>query len=102
MLRVHEFLAAGIVLTGLSAPAQAQAPCDQRAKIVSVLLQQFDESQVASGITPNGELLEVFASPVRGSWTILLSMPTGKSCLIATGEDWHGLEERPKTAGEGA
>ena len=102
MRKGYTFLAAGIALAALSTPTRAQAPCEQRAKIVSILLQQFEEMQVGSGITPNGQLLELFASPTRGSWTILLSMPTGKSCMIATGEDWHALGERPKTPGEGA
>ena len=101
MRRGYTFLAAGIVLAALCTPTQAQAPCERRAKIVSVLLQQFDETQVGSGITPNGQLLELFASP-KGSWTVLLSHPAGQSCMIATGENWHALEERPKAPGAGA
>ena len=97
----YKFLAAGIVLTALSTPTRAQAPCEQREKIVNVLLREFEETQVGSGITPNGQLLELFASP-HGSWTMLLSQPTGKSCMIATGEDWHPQAQRPKTPGEGA
>ena len=99
MRRAYAFLAAGIALATLSAPSQAQAPCDQRAKIVNILLQQFDETQVGSGLTPNGQMLELFASAARGSWTILLSLPTGKSCLIATGEDWQVPSDRARTPG---
>jgi hypothetical protein len=101
MRRALRLLAAGIVLATLSTPSQAQAPCDQRARIVSILLQQFEEVQVGSGITPTGQLLELFASS-NGSWTILLSAPTGKSCMIATGEAWHALSERTQTPAGGA
>jgi hypothetical protein len=45
--------------------------------------------------------LELFASS-NGSWTILLSAPTGKSCMIATGEAWHALSERTRTPAGGA
>ena len=101
MWRGYTFLAAGIALAALSTPTRAQAPCEQRAKIVSALLQQFEEVPVGAGITPNGQLLELFASP-KGSWTMLLSHPSGRSCMIATGEDWHELADQPKTPGAGA
>ena len=100
MRRAYTVFAAGIVLAALCTPTRAQAPCERRAKIVNVLLQQFEETQVGSGITPNGQLLELFASP-KGTWTLLLSHPSGRSCMIATGEDWHQLAEQPKASGAG-
>jgi len=87
-------LAAGLMIASLPAivqaePQQQQIPCDQRNKIVNVLAHQFSEQQVGSGLTPGGQVLEVFASR-KGSWTILLTLPSGRSCMIATGEDWDG------------
>ena len=32
--------------------------------------------------------MEVFASS-HGSWTMVLTMPDGKACMIATGDNWE-------------
>ena len=36
--------------------------------------------------------MEVVAS-ANGSWTALISMPNGMSCLLAAGEGWRALEQ---------
>jgi hypothetical protein len=35
-----------------------------------------------------GQVLEVFASS-NGSWTMVMTMPNGKACLIAAGDNWE-------------
>jgi hypothetical protein len=36
----------------------------------------------------NGNIVELFTSE-KGSWTLLLTLPTGVSCLIAAGDNWE-------------
>ena len=63
--------------------------CNARDNVVSALAEQFSEIPVANGLTQGGQLMEVFAS-AQGTWTLILSLPSGQSCLIANGDDWDG------------
>jgi len=89
MLTRYLCLAIGALLSVASATANAQVACNQRDKVVDTPHQGFHEVQVGAGLMPGGQLVEIFASPA-GTWTILMSLPTGKSCLIAAGENWNG------------
>jgi hypothetical protein len=40
------------------------------------------------GLAQPGQAMEVFASS-HGSWTMVLTMPDGKACMIATGDNWE-------------
>lgn len=86
-------------LIGISAvvPALAQTPqaCGPRKTVVEQLGREYAEVPVNRGITSEGALIELLASP-SGSWTLLISLPNGKSCLAAAGESWEQLD--PQTA----
>lgn len=80
-------IAAGLAAAFLAAPADARVACNTRDEVVKALGQQFGEVPVVRGITQSGQLMEMFASG-EGTWTLILSLPTGQSCLIANGEDF--------------
>jgi hypothetical protein len=85
--------AAAFVVAILSvAPALAveEPPqsCAARATIVQALATQNKEQPIAVGQAEHGTRLEVLASP-DGSWTLLVSLPNGISCLINAGTDWQ-------------
>ena len=42
---------------------------------------------MALGLASNGGLLEVLTSGNGGTWTIILTMPNGVSCLVAAGKE---------------
>ena len=42
------------------------------------------------GLTDKGAVLEVFA-PKKGSWTFLITMPDGLTCVVASGESWESF-----------
>ncbi|MEQ8666326.1 MAG: hypothetical protein RIC16_11445 [Rhodospirillales bacterium] len=67
-------------------PAGA-AVCLERDAISSKLASDHGEHPSAAGLASNGELLEVFASE-DGTWTLVLTDPTGVSCVVASGEGW--------------
>lgn len=71
--------------------AQNQMACEMRAKITKTLKKEYAELPISAGLDNAGRMIEVFASK-NGSWTILLTMPTGVSCLMATGENWMRRE----------
>ena len=89
-------IAFAIPLFGL-APAfaqQARPVCSDRAKFLNALSSIHSESSVAMGLATNGSVVEVLASKT-GSWTILVTWPDGKSCVVAGGEGWEALKTTP-------
>lgn len=74
-----------------AAQQQSQPSCAKRSEIVKHLGGNFHEQPVAIGLSDNGSLLEVLASEDGKTWSLLFSMPTGISCLMATGQDWQTL-----------
>jgi len=92
MFRTSLCLLIGAIL-GLPAPAAAQAPlCADRAEFISALSSKYAEVPVAMGIANNGSsIVEILVSKGGASWTIILSLPDGASCVIAAGENWQSL-----------
>ena len=70
--------------------AGAGALCGERAKLAEVLEARHAELPVSMGLSSNGAIIEVFASP-SGSWTIIVTRPGGMSCLVAAGDNWEDL-----------
>jgi len=66
--------------------------CGARADFLEALKSKYQETGRALGIAGEVNLVEVFASKA-GSWTILVTTPQGKSCIIAAGKSWETLPE---------
>ena len=73
-------------------PPQAMqlAPCGKREDVVKVLREKFGESPIGQGLSNTGVVAEVFRGP-QGTWTIVATTPTGKSCLIGAGQSWQSV-----------
>lgn len=78
------------LLLGVRTPASAQTVCGERSQFLHRLSKSHSESPVAMGLVSSGSVLEVLASE-NGSWTIIVTMPTGNSCVVAAGEAWENL-----------
>lgn len=100
MRRVMAFSALlATAAVAIPAFAQGELMCAPREEVVKQLGAQFSESPVSRGVTGDGMLLEVFASP-QGTWTAVLSEPTGVSCLVSGGESWQSIDHaRPSGIG---
>lgn len=102
----RELLAVSLLFTALIAAAgSARAegpPCGPRGAIVDQLGSRYQETRRAVGIASNNAVLEIFASDDSGSFTILVTLPDGQSCLLASGESFEALSEPLPTAGKGA
>jgi hypothetical protein len=88
-----------LATAAISAPAFAQGElmCAPRDEVVTQLGAQFSEIPVSHGLTGDGMLLEVFASP-QGTWTAVLSEPSGVSCLVSGGEAWQSVDSSLRTS----
>jgi len=71
--------------------ADAQTLCGKREPMVAQLAEGYDETRVAAAVTRQGALLEVFAS-VDGTWSILMTIPGGRTCIVSVGEQGWELE----------
>lgn len=87
------FMLIALVVIGFSLPASAQQiPCGKRGDVLKQLSVRHSEAPAAMGLSSTGGMLEVLTSPTGGSWTILMTMPNGVSCLVAAGENWESVE----------
>ena len=73
--------------------ATAAGRCGVRERIVERLEHRYGETQRAYGLAEGRGLIEVFASDT-GTWTILLTSPGGRSCLMAAGRHFQSVEPR--------
>ena len=90
-MRTSLSLALGLML--FSSAALAQPQCDTRDKVLSLLAEKYKEAPVALGVTNNGGLVEVLSTDEGTTWSIIVTAPDGKSCLVAAGEGWRALEQ---------
>lgn len=74
-----------------SIPASAQGLCGNRDNIVGQLAERHHETTAAMGLTTNGRIVEVLKSE-DGTWTIIVSSPDGRSCLMAFGDHWETVQ----------
>lgn len=88
----------GMIFT-MEATRANPANCAKRAEMVTKLNERFGESRQSVGLTPGGQALELFAHPETGTWTILLTLPNGTSCMMASGYAYQAIKD---PAGQGA
>lgn len=89
--------------TGFAPVAQAQgASCADRKLIVERLSNKYGETRQSAGLNQNNGMVEVFASNETGTWTILITMPNGMSCLMAAGKAWQGETAAVESSDQGA
>lgn len=82
------------------AAAQSARQCGPRDAVVEQLENRFSESRQAMGLAANNAVVELYANPATGTWTITATMASGLTCLIASGEAYQALAET-LTPGEG-
>ena len=77
------------LLLALPLPALAQGmPCAPRDRMLEIVIDRLGEVRQATGTAGRGATVELFAGP-DGSWSILLHLPDGRSCLMANGSDFE-------------
>lgn len=87
MLRYIRLAAIALIAMLIATEAGAAQLCASRSDFIAFLKGHFGEVEVGQGLSSRGHLVEVFVSPA-GNWTILLSQPDGRSCLVDAGEAW--------------
>ncbi|MCB2012504.1 MAG: hypothetical protein R3C70_15990 [Geminicoccaceae bacterium] len=70
---------------------QPAIPCHDYKEIARQLGNRYEEAPVSLGMQSNGNVLQVFASKDKESWTILSVSPEGTGCILAAGRRWEDM-----------
>jgi len=63
-------------------------PCGNKTDVAKLLDDRYGETPISNGLQGNGELMQVYASPETGTWTMVTTTAQGVSCVVATGQRW--------------
>lgn len=85
-------LIAAFVIT-FSPPTAWATPCAPRPEVIDQLAENHAEAPVGIGLASNGGLLELLTNESGATWTLIITMPNGQSCMVAAGEDWQSLQQ---------
>lgn len=84
-------------LAAAAPPALAQTICGQYERLRDALADGYGESVAGRGLQSETRLIELWRSPKTGSWTVLMILPNGMTCVVASGTDWQ--DEQADKAG---
>ena len=84
----------------LSPMAQAQpGVCGDAGELIAYLEKDWGENVTAIALDAAGRLVRVLHNPETGTWSMLITVPGGRTCMISHGSDW---EETSRPDGAGA
>lgn len=79
-----------LCLVALATPTLAQnSQCAPRKTVLERLNNHYGETLQVSGLGANDAVVELFAAPGTGTWTITVTLPNGMTCLVASGESYE-------------
>ncbi len=91
----------GLATGGLFATTGlAQNYCGPRDVVIDRLISGFGEALTAGGLRSQSSVLEIWAAPDTGTWTVLITRADGIACVMASGTDWHQRDRQPVPMGE--
>lgn len=87
------FFLISIIFGGLSEPVRAQQlqnaiACTERLALATKLKSLYAEKPIGLGVTAAGTLMELWQSREGDTWTLLLTLPDGNSCIVGSGNGW--------------
>lgn len=90
--------AAGLILAATTVHSAPQ--CGQRDLVLGQLTEKYGETRRGMGVAANNSVMEMFASAASGSWTITVTLPDGRMCLVASGQGFETVSEELPTKGQ--
>ena len=66
------------------------ANCGPRQYILDTLHDKYGEVIISSAINKNG-IVEQLVNEESGTWSTLLTIPLGRTCLVASGGGWRAV-----------
>ena len=99
--RMRAFLiVSGLVLpAGIISPAKsADLECAARDRLAKQLQVEFSELPTGVGVTPAGTLIELWKAVGGETWTLMVSLPNGTSCIVGSGNNWMPMTSKGASA----
>ncbi len=87
---MRALLTLALIFFGTLAQAQNCAP---REVALYWFENKFGETQQSIGLDSDGALMELFASAETGTWTIIMTLDNGITCMVASGDDFENVGE---------
>jgi hypothetical protein len=81
----------GVILATQIAHSAPQ--CDARDRVVELLADRYGETRRSIGIAGEDAVMELFAAETTGTWTITVTLPDGRMCLMASGVGYEPVTE---------
>ena len=91
-----------LALASHQVAAEQTRNCAPRAAVVDRLATGYGETRQSIGLGSQGSVMEVFASEDTGTWTITVTLPSGMTCLVASGQSFEELAEALPPKGKDA
>lgn len=91
----------GVIMAHQAAYSQ-QANCAQRNQVVERLQTKYGETRQSVGLAANNGVVETYASTESGTWTIVITLPNGMTCLVAAGNSFEPVKSAAIKPGEKA
>ena len=101
----QQMIALSLGLAGMLAAADIAhgAPqCDSRDTVTALLADRYGETRRAVGIAGQSAVMELFAADATGTWSITMTLPDGRMCLLASGSNYESVTEALRTTGKPA
>ena len=76
--------------------AQAVLVCNTRAAIIADLKDGYSEQPTALGVTSAGTVMELWTAPGGNTWTLVVTMTNGDSCVVGAGDGWTDIQKEAK------
>ena len=88
----------------LAADLAHSAPqCDSRETLTALLADRYAETRRALGIAGQAAaVMELYASDATGTWSITVTLPDGRMCLMASGANYETVTEDLRARGDPA
>jgi hypothetical protein len=77
----------------LPATARAAAQCAPRDTVAANLASQFGEIRRIIGLAQDNTVMELYAAPETGTWTLTVTLPDGTTCLVAAGSRFEATAD---------
>jgi len=71
------------ILALLTTAAHAAPQCGNHDDVVAALAVNYGEVLQSMGLAQDNTVMELFAAPETGTWTLTATMPNGVTCLVA-------------------
>lgn len=93
MDKIFTLLFLFVATTAQAASPIAEVICDDRETMTQKLQQSYGAIRQGRGTRGPEAMLEVWMVPSTGAWTLVQSYATGRTCIVAMGENWEMLPQ---------